>query len=1059
MRALIILLGLACIATVTASAIPEPNQSPIDPAAVEAARQEALNAPLRDPSEWEYPPVRDESLLDRLGNDFDTSHYARGRTLILHIFINDPSHTWTDAERGTSGARSNVAKDYYMNRHPWGANMSFDDPATYWWYNPTINWVVPDDPTQQTTNQACEDACAALGYIDQNGNGSRMDDLTLAFQNWNGGWDNVILVFQPHVNGRAYGDFYISRCVLYMNDDGSVWAHEWGHDYQACDEYVEEGHCWNCDCGPCTEGFYLENTEDNGNCALPACPLNNNCVMKYNTINVAPCVYTQQQWSWRDSDSDGWLDRVKRPTGPGTYCWIYEAMHNGWFVWNGVNDGVVFAQRWTSWYAAGIRSPGTADYDLVLYGDNNHNFQYASSAYGTGAVDFVVGDCNHSPIGNEHLAISHYSGDWANYALSWESGEEMLFADGLYREEWWWSGHVVRVWDVPLQGGEQIGFSVTNPSGTLDLGMALFASNGQPYWAGRPGAAWSRDATGIGGNEYYTYTVPNDDVYGLVVWSNNAADGTIGVQLGPARQTMAEATVYTSPDPLSLYCYDPYTPYWAFIGNRSPAGTQMRLGLYGDENYQQLLSSVWWQEGLQFFAADYNDGYDRDYPRNTRTSGAGSYQSEWEQGANIHAGIEQTWWTSPHLGKMWDANLTAGTQYFLRQYHDPAGSLDTGIFFFSSADGLRFKNFTQASASSNWRPPSEGGEWCSFTPTVSDWYGICQVANNEASASTSLWLGPRYTFVQGGAGPLPDRVVWGIEPVSSIYWSVFAARAQLGETAVVQMFADDACSSTYYLGGGEARQVSFVVGDFNHNPTGNVYSRTYRDTGYGAVTHQWEGGTDQLGFNPGSEWIGYYTWPAGNVAKMWDLFMSAGTNALVEVTALSGQMDFGLEVFSSYGYSLFWAGRSGGTYSDMNGMGGSESLSIPFAGTDWYGVLVWNNNEAGGNYRIRIVDLGSADVAETIPTTFDLRAVSSNPFRESATLVCSFPGEGPAQVAIYDVRGGLVRTLVRNARGPGSFTLQWDGRDDAGATMGSGVYFARVRQGGEQKQVKLVRLP
>ena len=982
--------------------------------------------------------------------------------MILHVFINHPGVNWTTDERTAAGGRSDVAKDYYMTRSPWGADMSFDGPGSYVWYNPTINWVIPDNPTQQQSYQAMEDATAAIGYSDSNGNGTRIDDMTLALQNWGGGWDNVIAVFEPHVPGRAFSDFYIGRCVLYTNSGGNVWAHEWGRNYHACDEYVESNHCWNCDCGPCTEGFYLGSTVDNGNCALPACPQNSSCVMKYNSTDVAPCGYTVGQWSWTDSNGDGYLERVKRITGAGSYVWNWELYHNSYFYWNNVNDCMSISQRWNCWYVVGIRPPSTADYDMTLYGDNKLDFLYASSSYGGSTIDFVVGDCNHSPIGIEQIGLSHYSGDWGTYNLSWEGGNEMLYADGIARNEWWWNGHVVRVWDVPLHGGETVTFNLTNPSANLDFGMALFKSGGTYYWAGRPAAQWQQDALGIGGAESYTYTVPEDDVYGLVVWSNNAVDGYVEIQIGPSPTTMTESMVYSSTAPLSLYNYDPYTNYWCFAGSRAMGSNSLWLGLYDDPNYLNQLSQVSWDGSpVKFFAADYNDGYSRDYLRMIPGGGTSSYRSEWEQGPQILSGIEALTWVLPHIGRMWDARLEGGTTYFLREYHDVAGSIDTGIHLFSSVDGNRFKNSTQAEAISTGRPPSAGGEWLSYTPSVTDWYGICETVTNEASGSTSLWLGPRFTFAENGFGSRSDRVVWGNEPVGANYWNVFAARAQSGETVAVDMYSDDAYTTQNHLAGDTGHRVALVYGDFNHNTLGTYYSRTYRETGSGSVTHEWDGGTNTLPFTPGSVNTYDLSWPAGGVVEMWDMYVhgniTGGQSMILEVTDLSGSMDLGLQVLSSFGYTTYWGNRSTGFSSDQSGVGGAETLSLTFMVDDWFGVAVWNNNDAGGSYRIRLVDPVSNDVVEAPASEFDLRLAGPNPFHSSLGLQYSLTRSGSVSLIIYDPQGRRVRTLVAGEQAAGVRGVVWDGRDDAGAPVGSGVYFARLASGDLERRVKLVR--
>ena len=61
-----------------------------------------------------------------------------------------------------------------------------------------------------------------------------------------------------------------------------------------------------------------------------------------------------------------------------------------------------------------------------------------------------------------------------------------------------------------------------------------------------------------------------------------------------------------------------------------------------------------------------------------------------------------------------------------------------------------------------------------------------------------------------------------------------------------------------------------------------------------------------------------------------------------------------------------------------------------------------------------------------------------------------------ASLKVYDVQGREVRTLFEQDAAPGTFYAQWDGRDDGGARMGRGVYFARLAAGGQMSEKKLV---
>lgn len=67
-----------------------------------------------------------------------------------------------------------------------------------------------------------------------------------------------------------------------------------------------------------------------------------------------------------------------------------------------------------------------------------------------------------------------------------------------------------------------------------------------------------------------------------------------------------------------------------------------------------------------------------------------------------------------------------------------------------------------------------------------------------------------------------------------------------------------------------------------------------------------------------------------------------------------------------------------------------------------------------------------------------------NPVHQSATLAFSLAHAGPVELDVYDVDGRHVRTLVHDSRAPGDYRATWDGRDDRGDPIASGVYYARL---------------
>jgi hypothetical protein len=81
-----------------------------------------------------------------------------------------------------------------------------------------------------------------------------------------------------------------------------------------------------------------------------------------------------------------------------------------------------------------------------------------------------------------------------------------------------------------------------------------------------------------------------------------------------------------------------------------------------------------------------------------------------------------------------------------------------------------------------------------------------------------------------------------------------------------------------------------------------------------------------------------------------------------------------------------------------------------------------------------------------------------NPVGGTTSVELLMPVAGEAHVAVYDVRGALVRTLVCGRVGSGSSSLSWDGRDDSGHRVGSGVYFLKARALGRSSVRRLVLL-
>jgi hypothetical protein len=76
-----------------------------------------------------------------------------------------------------------------------------------------------------------------------------------------------------------------------------------------------------------------------------------------------------------------------------------------------------------------------------------------------------------------------------------------------------------------------------------------------------------------------------------------------------------------------------------------------------------------------------------------------------------------------------------------------------------------------------------------------------------------------------------------------------------------------------------------------------------------------------------------------------------------------------------------------------------------------------------------------------------------NPFLTKTTIAYTVGKQTEIEIAIFDVRGRRVRTLVSRRASPGRYTTAFDGTDDRGERVSPGVYFYRLTTG-EQRSVK-----
>ena len=124
--------------------------------------------------------------------------------------------------------------------------------------------------------------------------------------------------------------------------------------------------------------------------------------------------------------------------------------------------------------------------------------------------------------------------------------------------------------------------------------------------------------------------------------------------------------------------------------------------------------------------------------------------------------------------------------------------------------------------------------------------------------------------------------------------------------------------------------------------------------------------------------------------------------------------------------------------------------------------------EEGERYSYRLESSEGTVVHETGTVYVPVRTASlgqnyPNPFNPTTRIEYRLPegapgAKTPVSVVIYDVRGAKIRELVNGAQAAGKHTVDWDGRNDAGESVGSGVYFYRMQASGFSGVRKMVLL-
>jgi hypothetical protein len=94
----------------------------------------------------------------------------------------------------------------------------------------------------------------------------------------------------------------------------------------------------------------------------------------------------------------------------------------------------------------------------------------------------------------------------------------------------------------------------------------------------------------------------------------------------------------------------------------------------------------------------------------------------------------------------------------------------------------------------------------------------------------------------------------------------------------------------------------------------------------------------------------------------------------------------------------------------------------------------------------------------SVPFTFTLKQNYPNPFNPTTTIQYQLPQSTKVSLNIYSILGQLIRTLIHEKQMAGNYSVIWDGKDDKGQLVASGIYMYRLHTQNFVKTKKMVLL-
>jgi hypothetical protein len=208
--------------------------------------------------------------------------------------------------------------------------------------------------------------------------------------------------------------------------------------------------------------------------------------------------------------------------------------------------------------------------------------------------------------------------------------------------------------------------------------------------------------------------------------------------------------------------------------------------------------------------------------------------------------------------------------------------------------------------------------------------------------------------------------------------------------------------------------------------------------------------------------MGLFEWNGSAFQPRWQQAFTGGTVTL-DAADLDGNGNLYVVAWNAASLRVFESANGTKVYDladEYSGMILSAVTVVDVDDDNQVDILV-RARENGGSGPHVVIAITNTSPSTSVPasgrTPAGVRS-SPNPFHAGTRIEYAVSREAPVHVRIVDTAGRRVRSLLEATQTAGSHSILWDGRDDSGHVVASGVYFVDVDDGEGRQARRIVRV-